>query len=104
MVAFDGDEIAGAVLNAIYAEENDALGVRRGWLDSVFTRRAWRRRGLAKTLIVRSLHLLRARGMEVAVLGVNVDNPSGALGLYESVGFVEVERTTAWQRSVEDPA
>ena len=98
VVAFDGDEIAGAVLNAIYAEENAALGMARGWLDSVFTRRPWRRRGLAKALIVRSLHLLRSRGLDVAVLGVDAENPSGALGLYESVGFVEVERSAAWQR------
>jgi mycothiol synthase len=101
VVASDGPEIAGAVLNAIYSEENAALGIRRGWLDSVFTRRAWRRRGLARALIVRSLHLLRARGMEIAALGVDADNPSGALGLYESVGFAVTERLTAWRRPLE---
>lgn len=101
VVAYDGDEIAGAVLNAIYQEENEDLGIRRGWLDSVFTRRAWRRRGLAKALIVRSLHLLRERGMEIAALGVDADNPSGALGLYESVGFAVTERMTAWRRPLE---
>ncbi|MDQ2688688.1 MAG: GNAT family N-acetyltransferase [Chloroflexota bacterium] len=102
VVAYDGDEIAGAVLNAIYPEENEALGVRRGWLDSVFTRRAWRRRGLARALIARSLNVLRDRGMEVAVLGVDADNPSGALGLYESAGFVSTERSTAWRRPLDD--
>jgi mycothiol synthase len=101
VVAYDGPEIAAAVLNAIYPEENEALGIRRAWLDSVFTRRAWRRRGLAKTLIVRSFHLLRARGMEVAALGVDAENPSGALGLYESVGFAVTERMTAWRRPLE---
>jgi len=101
IVAFDGDEIAGAVLNVIYAEENDILGVRRGWLDSVFTRRPWRKRGLARALIVRSLHLLRERGMRRAVLGVDADNPSGALSLYESVGFEVTERFTAWRRPLE---
>lgn len=104
VVAWDGDEIAGAVLNAIYPEENEALGVRRGWLDSVFTRRAWRRRGLARALIVRSLHLLRERGMETAVLGVDADNPSGALGLYESVGFAATERFVAYRRPLEEPS
>jgi ribosomal protein S18 acetylase RimI-like enzyme len=90
------------VLNAIYPEENEDLGSQRGWLDSVFTRRAWRRRGLARNLIVRSLHLLHERGMEAAVLGVDADNPSGALGLYEAAGFVVTERTTAWRRPLED--
>lgn len=104
VVAYDGAEIAGAVLNAIYPEENAALGIRRGWLDSVFTRRAWRRRGLARALIVRSLHLLRERGMEIAALGVDADNPSGALGLYESVGFAVTERMTAWRRPLDGGA
>jgi len=34
VVAWDGDEIAGAVLNAVYAEENAELGISRAWLDS----------------------------------------------------------------------
>jgi mycothiol synthase len=101
VVAFDGDEIAGGVLNTIYPEENEALGVRRGWLDSVFTRRPWRRRGLAKALIARSLDVIRERGMTSAVLGVDADNPTGALGLYESVGFVVDARYTAWRKPLE---
>jgi mycothiol synthase len=104
VVAFDRDEIAGAVLNAIYADENAELGLRRGWLDSVFTRRAWRGRGLARALIGRSLHLLSERGLDTAALGVDADNPSGALRLYESCGFTVVDRGTAWQRPLEaDP-
>jgi mycothiol synthase len=102
LVAWDGDEIAGAVLNAIYAQENLELGLNRAWLDSVFTRRRWRRRGLARNLIVRSFHLLRERGITLAALGVDADNPSGALGLYESVGFAVTERSTAWRRPLTD--
>ena len=104
VVAWDGDEIAGAVLNAVYPEENRELGINRGWLDSVFTRRAWRRRGLARALIVRSLHLLRERGLEVAALGVDADNPSGAFGLYESAGFRITERFTSWRKPVDVPS
>ena len=102
VIAFDGDEIAGGVINTIYAEENRALGARRGWLDSVFTRRPWRRRGLARALIARSLVVLRERGMTSAVLGVDAENPSGAFGLYESVGFGVVKRFSAWRKPMSD--
>ena len=101
VVAWDGDEVAGAVLNVIYLEENEALGIRRGWLESVFTRRPWRNRGLAKALIARSLHLLAERGLDIAALGVDADNPSGALRLYESFGFAVFERGTAWRKPME---
>jgi mycothiol synthase len=101
VVAFDGDEPAAGVHNHIDAAENAALGIRRGWLRSVWTRRQWRRRGLAKALIARSLALLRDRGMTTAGLGVDADNPSGALGLYEGVGFEVDYRSTAWRKPFE---
>lgn len=100
VVAFDGDEIAGGILNSIDEDQNAALGVRRGWLSSVFTRRPWRRRGLATALIARSLEVLRERGQTSAALGVDADNPSGALGLYEGVGFAVDQRSTAWRREL----
>lgn len=100
VVAFDGDEVAGGIINAIDEDQNVALGVRRGWLNSVFTRRAWRRRGLATALIARSLALLREHGQTSAALGVDADNPSGALGLYEGLGFAVEQRAIAWRKAL----
>ena len=103
LIAWDGDEVAGGVWNEIRAEENETLGVRRGWLDSVFTRRPWRRRGLAGALIGRSLSLLRERGMTSAMLGVDADNPTGALGLYEAASFEVHDRFVAVRKPMEGP-
>ena len=102
VVAWEGDEVASTVVNTIYPHENAAIGRKRGWLDSVFTRRAWRKRGLASALIARSLHVLAERGMETAALGVDADNPSGALQLYEKFGFTVTERATAWRKPMEE--
>ena len=104
LIAWDGDEVAGGVWNAIYAEGNRELGLRRGWLDNVFTRRAWRRRGLAAALIARSLRLLRDRGMTSAALGVDADNPTGALAVYEASGFQIHDRFAAWRKPMDGPA
>jgi mycothiol synthase len=102
-IAWDGDEVAAGVVNAIEAEENEALGVKRGWLHSVFTRRQWRKRGLANALIVRSLSMIKERGMDTGILGVDADNPTGALGLYERNGFEVFERSMAWRRPLDMP-
>ena len=102
VVAFDGDEVAGASINAISHDENAALGVKRGWLHSVFTRRRWRRRGLAGALVARSLALIKERGMDTGILGVDADNPTSALGVYERVGFAVEERSTAWRKPLGD--
>jgi len=86
-VAWAGDEVAGSVMSFIYPAENEAFGVRRGWLDHVSVRRPWRRRGLAAALITASLRALQAVGMTEAALGVDAENPTGALRLYEGLGF-----------------
>lgn len=102
LIAWDGDEVAGGVWNEIRPAENEAFGIRRGWLDSVFTRRRWRRRGLAGALISRSLALLRERGMTSAILGVDADNPTGAYGLYAAAGFAVHDRFVVLRKPMED--
>jgi mycothiol synthase len=97
-VAWDGDEIAGMVLPFIHADENARYHRLRGYTEDVCVRRPWRRRGLARALLVRSMHALRERGMTEAALGVDVENPSGALRLYESLGYRPVLRWTAYRK------
>jgi mycothiol synthase len=96
-VGWAGDAVAGSVLACIYPDENRALGIQAGWLDHVSVRREWRGRGVASALIARALAGLRERGMAVARLGVDAENPTGALGVYERLGF-HVERTSVKQR------
>jgi len=101
VIAWDGDEIAGAVINVIDRNENEMLNRSRGLLASVFVRRPWRRRGLASALVARSLLLLRERGMTSAWLGVDADNPTGALGVYERAGFAVHSRASAYRKPME---
>jgi mycothiol synthase len=101
VIAWEGDEIAGAVINLIDQNENAMLDRSRGLLASVFVRRPWRRRGLASALVARSLLLLRGRGMTSAWLGVDADNPTGALGVYERAGFTVHSRGTAYRKPME---
>jgi mycothiol synthase len=92
VVAWQGDEIVGQVLNRVDREANAELGLKRGWVNSVGVRAPWRRRGVARALVAESLRVLRDAGMTTAGLGVDAENPHGALGVYESVGFA-VART-----------
>ena len=101
VVAWDCDEIAGVVQNWIWAEENEQLGVKRGWLEHISVRRPWRRRGLGRAITAESLRRLRSVGMTDAMLGVDAENPTGALGLYEGLGFDVTQRSSAYVRSLE---
>ena len=98
VVAFDGDEIAGAVLGKINPDENAHHGRARGIVNEVFTRRAWRRRGLARALVARTLVRLRDNGMTSAYLGVDGLNPNQAMTLYSSLGFEEASMSIDWTK------
>ena len=39
--------------------------------------------------------------MEVASLGVDAENPTGALGLYEGLGFQMTKRSAAYRKAIE---
>jgi mycothiol synthase len=99
-VAWEGDEVAGSVMNFIYPAENETLGVRRGWLDHVSVRRPWRRRGLASALIASSLSALRDAGMTEAALGVDAENLSGALRVYENLGFRRARTGVSYRKAM----
>ena len=101
IVAWDGDEIAGVVQNWIWPAENERLGVKRGWLERISVRRPWRRRGLGRAITALSLRRLRDAGTEDAMLGVDSENPTGALGLYESLGFEVHSSAAAYRRPLE---
>lgn len=83
----DADEIAGMVLNFIDEDENQRYDRLRGYTEDICVRRPWRRRGLARALIARSLKVLADAGMTEAALGVDSDNQSGALDLYFGLGY-----------------
>ena len=97
-VAWEGDQVAGQVRSFINAEENRRYGRRRGWVEHISVRRPWRHRGLARALMAASFPLLRARGMTEGALGVDTENLSGALRVYESMGFTPVSRGTLYQK------
>jgi mycothiol synthase len=100
LVAVAGGEVAGYSVN--YCGEADwvASGVRDAWIGQLGVRRAWRGRGLATALLVRGMDTFRAAGMDVASLGVDAENQTGAVGLYERAGFVVDRRFVRLRRAL----
>ncbi|HET7010807.1 MAG TPA: GNAT family N-acetyltransferase [Anaerolineales bacterium] len=103
-VAWDGDQVAGSVLSYIHPEENSEHGRLRGYTEDISVRRPWRRRGLASALIARSLAALKERGMTEAALEVDSENPTGALRVYQRLGFTAIWRRSLFRRALGAPA
>jgi mycothiol synthase len=99
-VAWDGDEVAGSVWSLVWPEENEKLGLGRGWLEHISVRRPWRKRGLATALIADTLRMFRDMGLDEGALGVDSENPTGALQLYESLGFRRHRTGISFRKSI----
>ena len=78
--------------------ENAEFGRQRGYTEDISTARRWRRRGVAKALIVESIRELAGRGMTEVALGVHTENPNGAFELYSSLGYEVVGTWTVYRK------
>jgi GNAT superfamily N-acetyltransferase len=101
-VAWDkaSNQVAGMVLGYINAPQNEQMNRRRGWTENIGVLKPWRNRGVARALIAQNLRELKARGMDHAALGVDTGNATGALRLYESMGFRSVSQVAVLEKAL----
>jgi ribosomal protein S18 acetylase RimI-like enzyme len=90
----DGGEIAALCVSRPLRGEDETLG----WVSILAVRRPWRRRGLARALLLESFGLFRSVGRRRAGLGVDAENTTGALALYAAVGMRVTSRSDTWER------
>jgi len=82
-LAMAGDEIAGICLSRERAYDNPEVG----YINTLGVLRAWRKRGIGQALLLHSFAELYRRGKRKVGLGVDAENLTGALRLYENVGM-----------------
>jgi len=86
-IAWDGERVAGMVLNYVDERRNDWVGIKSGYTQDIFVLPPWRRRGLARKLLTESIRMFADMGMEETLLAVDSENPYRANDLYESLGY-----------------
>lgn len=94
-IAWAGEEVAGLCITRARRGEDDSVG----WVGVLGVRRPWRRRGLGEALLRDAFVLLAERGKRAVGLGVDADNTTGAVALYERVGMHVARRSDSWQRT-----
>ena len=82
-LAMDGEEVAGFCI----CRPESFYDPDRGWVRSLGVRRPWRKRGLGLALLRHSFNEFYRRGKRKVGLGVDAQNLTGALRLYESAGM-----------------
>ena len=88
--------VVGAALNCGYQQDWRATGVTEGYTDQLAVAPGHRGRGIASALLRESMRRFALSGMQAAALGVDAANPSGALRLYEGLGYKPTSSTCAY--------
>jgi mycothiol synthase len=90
----DGRELVALSLNAWHFSGDPHYG----WIHVLGVRPPWRRRGLATALLRHSFHDFRDRGATRVGLGVDGENTTGAVRLYEKAGMRQVRRNDIYEK------
>ena len=100
VLAVEDDALVGYVLAYVYEADCAATGVRETHLGQIGVLPRVRGRGVASALIAAALRTGADNGCERAGLEVDADNVTGALRLYEKLGFATTRLRTSWSRSL----
>jgi ribosomal protein S18 acetylase RimI-like enzyme len=95
-LAEDGDELVALSLNQWHFSGDPQYG----WIGILGVRPAWRRRGLATALLRHSFRDFRERGATRVGLGVDGENTTGAVRLYEKAGMQVVRRNDTYEQKL----
>ena len=93
--------IVGLLLSHRYESDDEALGKRIGWIDKLATLAEHRKQSIGKSLITHALAAYQRDGLTHAALDVDTENPTGAYGLYTSVGFSTFRGSVTYERIVQ---
>ncbi len=94
-----GDEPAGAIVCSVLPAER--TGAEGTYVDYIGVNRAARGRGVAKGLLSTVVSDAAERGRDRVSLEVDADSPTGADGLYVSMGWTTDYVTESWFRDVD---
>ena len=94
-------EAAGALVGTVLPENAD--GHEGSYVDYIGVHRNARGRGVAKALLHTVIADAAARGRDRVGLEVDADSPTGANGLYESMGWVTDYVTESWFKEIDVP-
>ena len=95
------EKIIGVLLSHRYESDDEVLGKRIGWIDKLATLSEHRKKSVGKSLITHALAAYKRDGLTPGALDVDTENPTGAYGLYTSVGFSTFRGKVTYERKVQ---
>jgi mycothiol synthase len=98
-LAMDGEQMVSICVCGIRYSGKREPGNEMGWIRDVGTLREYRGRGLATGLMNAAMKVFQERGYRTAGLGVDTENSSGALSIYERMGFTPYQNNIMYEKN-----
>jgi len=95
------DKPVGYVGVGVDKKYNEEKNMKAGWIVSIGVLKQHRIKGIGKRLMIEGMKLLKAKGLNQALLGVDDQNPTKAIKLYEKVGFKVELKDIAYQKTLQ---
>lgn len=95
------DKPVGYVGVGVDKKYNQEKDTRSGWILSIGVLKQNRLKGIGMRLMIEGMKLLKAKGMTEAMLGVDDQNPTKAIKLYEKVGFKAAIKDIAYKKTLQ---
>ncbi len=97
-LAYDGDDVVGTLIVYFNEEANQKTNKLEAWTEDISVLKPYRGQGIARAMIYAALQAVKQAGMKSAMLGVDTQNPSGALKLYEDCGYKPVRTSISYRK------
>ncbi|GAA3719470.1 GNAT family N-acetyltransferase [Nonomuraea antimicrobica] len=99
-VALAEGRVVGLLMTHFFDERSAQRGEREAWIQIIGTLKEWRGKGVAGALIAHALAAFARQGYGSAGLGVDTENPTGAVSVYGRAGFRITDRRTTYALTV----
>jgi ribosomal protein S18 acetylase RimI-like enzyme len=91
-------EMVGVCFNTINPGWIATTGRKEGYVGTLAVLRQARQKGLGTALLAETMHVLRREGMEGIHLHADAENTTGAVRIYERIGFVIRKNSLAYRK------
>jgi mycothiol synthase len=98
VLAVEDGQVLGYALAYVSETSAAATGSRESYFGQIGVVPAARGRGVSKAVIIEAMHAAAAQDCQTSGLEVDSQNVTGALGLYESLGFTTARTQVSWSR------
>ena len=100
LIVYSGKTPVGYVGVGMDRKYNTERKKKAAWIMDIGVLKTHRLKGVGTRLMLEAMQVMKTKGMKEAMLGVDDQNPTKAIKLYEKVGYQVARKDIAYQKTI----